>query len=335
MSPDHYHLSFSYHDDDRFYSLPSSQAATRHASTRAASRRPSGSTAADSQLLSLQSALNSAKLSVENNDSYSHFFSRDGLSKAVSMMPTIERLSKEGPLVSNGGLKRGGNVPGADHTLSEELINTEKLVSSPAPPVTTKCWSSISIGNRSSSCAMRGTRAASLDASYVDNPVAARRAIESIVANIRAYLSDRRHDRCCFRAGRLGENRPTPQVAGARPECDDEAQSPDDEEIDNYLVSTNDIAGILDIVIAGLRCLHEGRVPTGSLSVFLRKDPNARFSTSSGKIIPPASSVADPATTISSVDPLFSLDGRHKSAGPSDKCIKATIISRQSVTEVS
>jgi hypothetical protein len=311
MSPDPNQRLPSHSDDNK---LCGSQAPSRHGSICPCPRCSTASPASDSELLSLQSALNSAKLAVGDNDPF-------------MFLSPLEKSVRERECASSNAQRHDGNTV-ATPLLAEEPLAIENLISSPSPPVTTKRWSSTGIRNRRSS-SLRAIRAPSINMSYVDDPVAAKRATETIVANIRAYLSGRRHNGCPSRT----EDDPAPRdsrdhLAG------DRDQSPDDEEANSYLVSTSDIAGILDIVIAGLRCFHDQHIPTDCLSVLFPKNPNTRPSAVSDRIIPPASCLAGPATTITSVNPLFSPMRQRSVAGLARGCTTATIITRQSVTEV-
>ncbi|KAK8034569.1 hypothetical protein PG993_009564 [Apiospora rasikravindrae] len=106
-------------------------------------------------------------------------------------------------------------------------------------------------------------------------------------------------------------------------------------DIDTYLVSTDDIAEILDIVIAGLRKSHDRHLSTGCLSVLLPSHIRARAGTHEKGIFPQCSKSADPATTISSVKSAFSAAGYGKDLGITHtlRNNKAIIVSRQSITE--
>ncbi|KAI0129608.1 hypothetical protein BJ170DRAFT_681100 [Xylariales sp. AK1849] len=255
--------------------------------------------------------------------------------------PVIQRYNQSRSSPSKGVpnqelLEFRGNGEG-----SEGSVRPERLMSSSAPPVTTERWSSIGIGEKRYP-AKRPRRSSTLidPEIEIDDPATVRQGIEAIVSSIRAYLSNRRHNDCPSQSsspGAIDGNERGSKGASA-PGVDQHVDQKLDEAVNHYLVSTNDIAGILDIVIAGLRYLRDENLPTGCLSVLLLRDPNARPTTVIKAIIPPATGLADPATTISSVQPFFSIAGcqvSQTSRGSSTQCTKSTIISRQSVTEVS
>ena len=146
---------------------------------------------------------------------------------------------------------------------------------------------------------------------------------ENIVADIKAYLSFRRHSAC-------DAVRPTPRPSLIPLTGDDTIQAHPNETVDTYLVSTNDIAEILDIVIGGLRVLHDKHLSTGCLSTLAPSHTRSRASTHRKGIFPQCSSFASPATTISSIKSAFSAAGYTHDYTTRNK---ATIISRQSVTE--
>ncbi|KAI2609922.1 uncharacterized protein GGS25DRAFT_239203 [Hypoxylon fragiforme] len=162
---------------------------------------------------------------------------------------------------------------------------------------------------------------------------------DAIVCNIRAYLSNKRHVDCSSQTGMLrmdDENKP-PTLKLQKGE-NTRLQSHNiagETAVDSYLVTTNDIAGILDIVIASLRHVDEGSPAVECLSMMLPKESQPRPKPKLKAIIPGSATIADPATTISSVQPSFSFagySGRHEQHLDSPK---TTFISRQSITEVS
>ncbi|KAK8136473.1 hypothetical protein PG984_004413 [Apiospora sp. TS-2023a] len=155
---------------------------------------------------------------------------------------------------------------------------------------------------------------------------------ENIVEDIKAYLSHRRHRTCDAVPGTRHRNRqPTPRPSLVPVSEADTIRAQPNETIETYLVSTNDIAEILDIVIGGLRALHDKHLSTGCLSALTPSHTRSRAGTIGKGIFPQCSSFADPATTISSVKSAFSAAGYAKDHTPRNN--KATIISRQSITE--
>ncbi|KAK7935596.1 hypothetical protein PG985_001091 [Apiospora marii] len=155
---------------------------------------------------------------------------------------------------------------------------------------------------------------------------------ENIVEDIKAYLSLRRHRACGAVPGTRAQTcRPTPRPSLAPLSGADTTRAQPNEAVDIYLLSTNDIAEILDIVIDGLRALHDKHLSTGCLSTLAPNHTRPRAGTYRKGIFPQCSRFADPATTISSVKSAFSAEGYVKDHTPRNN--KATIISRQSITE--
>ncbi|KAI1843771.1 hypothetical protein JX266_010030 [Neoarthrinium moseri] len=338
-----HHHSLSNVDEDYFYSLPSSQLTSRHAS--AVAFHNTGSPSPSPQLMSLQSALDSAKLPVGDNDPPLLLPVRR-TSSGVRWLIAFRQIEPEKhnfdltTSPDQPSRKRSASVRSVTHpdflqfSASamdlEEPLAIEQLVAPPAVPVTTKRWSSTGIGDRRSS-SMYAIRAASVVEPCVEEPIITQQGIEGIVASIRAYLSDRRHDSCSYH---WVQNQSHPAQGSYRSSRTQNENGSSHGGLGEFLVSTSDIAGILEIVITGLRHLHEEYVPTGCSSVLLPRDLNARPTTNPDKIMLPAPCLADPATTISSVQPLFSaLEAQ--TFGAKTQCTKATIVSRQSVTKVS
>ncbi|KAI1777412.1 hypothetical protein F4818DRAFT_347687 [Hypoxylon cercidicola] len=159
---------------------------------------------------------------------------------------------------------------------------------------------------------------------------------ESIVCNIRAYLSGRRHNNCSPQVGML-ENRNENQPLSWRFRTDQNSRKTSragEVAVDSYLVTTNDIAGILDIVIAGIHRLHDEGSKSRCLSMLLPQEALLKPVPHMKAIIPMSPTIADPATTISSVQPSFSLASCPRYHGNYPDTARTTFISRQSITEV-
>ncbi|KAK8855704.1 hypothetical protein PGQ11_011616 [Apiospora arundinis] len=161
--------------------------------------------------------------------------------------------------------------------------------------------------------------------------------IENIVNGIKRYLSYRHHGTCNAAPGMNDQTcPPTPRPSMLLPGVTNTigAQPHVHEASDTFLVSTNDIAEILDIVIAGLRTIHDKHLTTGCLTAMLPGRTRSRAGTTKKGIVPQCSKPADPATTISSVKSAFSATG-YANHGTSHafRNNKSIIISRQSITE--
>ncbi|ETS77741.1 hypothetical protein PFICI_09803 [Pestalotiopsis fici W106-1] len=235
--------------------------------------------------------------------------------------PVLDRLSRHRLPSGFDHPTDGSHVPDFA-SLPDEPLTIEQLVSSPAAPVTTKHWSSTSIGS-----SMRAAKSQNSRPVYFDPSTGSTRGVEDIVANIRTYLSTMRHDAC--------DASPREQLDSMTFVAQDQDSRPKSTS-ENFLVSTNDIAGILDIVIVGLRRLHREHLPSGCLSVLLPWDHNKRpIVTKADSIFPTASCPAEPATTISSVKPTVTPAFSSHLQSMANKSIKATIITKRSVAEVS
>ncbi|KAI1803325.1 hypothetical protein F4811DRAFT_352004 [Daldinia bambusicola] len=207
----------------------------------------------------------------------------------------------------------------------------KNLVSSPGSPTETDCWSPAYAGAR--------TPQSELEGSVLDNPFTInRQTADTIVCNIRAYLSNRRHNDCSSRTERsasvnknsLPISRFWTGQAGIRiwhPGVNETAT-------ESYLVTADDIAGILDIVIAGIRSIGNDSSSVECLSMLLPKESLVKPIPNVDAIIPGASSIADPATTISSVQPSFSTTSCSDYHSRFIDTARTTFISRQSITEV-
>lgn len=337
MSANPHYDALNDSDDDQFYSLPTTREASRHVSI-APSRLVNENNVTPESLPSDKSALDSDRNSLGGNDSVLKMPSESSSGKGNWTLPfkhqsdTKHRHFCAKPMISRVATKRLSSFEyDADavtlrsqsyEELHEEPLTIEQLVSSPAAPITTERWSSTSIGSP-----LRFVKShSSLGGICSQDQAASKNDIETVVSDICTYLSGMRHDDCPRASAHSRSTTP------ARESGETSAIDPGDE---SFLISIDDIAEILDIVIRGMRKLHGKHIPTGCLSVLLRKDSNARPSAGSNSIVPPSSCLVGPATTFSSVKPLFTAIGHGEVHQFETKSTRATFISKQSVTEVS
>ncbi|KAI1087214.1 hypothetical protein F5B19DRAFT_81444 [Rostrohypoxylon terebratum] len=225
---------------------------------------------------------------------------------------------------------RSDSVPLLQPLRSESGIDsiefTKPLISSPASP-SVDGWNSVHSGSQSPRS----------EGSYFSDPINIdQQGTEAIVSAIRAYLSGRRHNGCLPQLGvsTINENYPPSRLQTVQDALRGSSSGRSETIAENYLVTTNDIAGILDIVITGIRSIHRGPSAAKCLSMLLPKETLPKPSPKLKGIIPGSPTIADPATTISSVQASFSITGcsgnhRHYLDTP-----RTTFVSRQSITEV-
>ncbi|KAK9425904.1 putative Aflatoxin regulatory protein domain-containing protein [Seiridium unicorne] len=333
-------------DGDSFYSFPPSRNVSRHVSIEPG-RTPES-------ILSLRTALNANHLTAEDNRWSSIMTPRNDSSRIRWRLPfkyhrePRHRHFWAKPMLDRFAKGRTSSRNHSDNThdgdivtaLPEEPITIEQLVSpaGAADPVTTKQWSSTSIGS-----SLRAVKSYSLEEVCFDDSLSFRRGLEDIMADIRTYLSDRRHDDCPFADSLIhsaGQRQKHPEGRGIdRHQSENHVEDgpaedgpAEDGPTENFLISAADLVGILDIVIHGLPQVDREQPSTGCLSILLPTATKARPSTTSNSIILAASCLAEPVTTIGSVKPSFTVIGdKNTQYGVTN----ATIISKQSVTEVS
>ncbi|KAK9775343.1 putative Aflatoxin regulatory protein domain-containing protein [Seiridium cardinale] len=328
-------------DGDRFYSFPPSRNVSRHVSIEPG-RMPES-------ILSLRTALNANHLPAEDNRSSPIMAPQDDSSRIRWRLPfkhhrePPHRHFWAKPMLARFAKGRTSSRNHSDSTydgdivraLPEEPITIEQLVSPAAAayPVSTKHCRSPSIGS-----SLRAVKSYSLEEVCFDDSLSFRRGLEDIMADIRTYLSDRRHDDCPFADSSIssaGQRQKHPEGKGT-----DHHQSEDHvgdgpaegDPAENFLITAADLVEILDIVIHGLPQVDREHPSASCLSILLPTATKARPSTTSDSIILAASCLAEPATTIGSVKPSFTVIGdKSTQYGVTN----ATIISKQSVTEVS
>ncbi|KAI8631276.1 hypothetical protein F5Y19DRAFT_483144 [Xylariaceae sp. FL1651] len=307
-------ISFGSLEDDQFFSACSSRLASRHVSVIASQDHlpeDANSTARPSEpLVSVcLPPVETAQplLSTARDDAFRHEHSQ----KHHHFCPTAlrRRLSKAKAPESSSQL----DITLRDENSSVRSSNTELnvLVSSPAPVVTTRRWSSVLNGDQALTYACQGSVPV-ITRAQLDGHVS-KQGIDGIVCNIRAYLSGRRHDVCTRRLSTLEavENKiPPSSMQSEEVSFNESCLKPPTLPADQYLVTTNNIAGILDIVIAGMRSIQDENVQTECLSLLFPNDPRIRPVLRTKRIVPAISAIADPATTICSVQPCFNKLGR-------------------------
>ncbi|KAI1662318.1 hypothetical protein F4813DRAFT_385031 [Daldinia decipiens] len=308
-------------DDDQFYSAPSSRIASRHVSLIASHNLHE----TGHGTISVQSP----------NSTY-----QPGLSAPVSPLephiPGPKQISR--PRVATPFAIHYHQNPRRHHfcpkSISRRFHRTFHATSESIPLLQP-------LMNDSSSPVYTGaqTPRSELDGTMLDSPISIdRQAADTIVCNIRAYLSNRGHSGCSFLTERptsIDENLPpisrlwTDQdnFGTGHPKVNEPTTK-------SYLVTTDDIAGILDIVIAGIRCVRNDSSAVECLSMLLPREPRAKPTPNMNFIVPGSPSIADPATTISSVQPSFSISSCSDYHGHCVDTARTTFISRQSITEV-
>lgn len=245
-----------------------------------------------------------------------------------------------------GHLKRGQPKSGADSTAlvrSQELGNPNNtpntaaltLASSPTTQRNTTQQSPNEIADATAP-SPHVRRSTALDEHRIPHD-SGYIAVEKIIRNIRAYLSHKRHVSCSAV--------PNAQISSSENQAPIEALSymrveGIERSADTYLITTGDIARILDIVIMGLQDTGGGahqRAPSRNVSEPVLQGKAGKPSLETGAIVPRMSNQADPATTFSSVQPTFSSTGlvpSYEYRFSQGSFPTATFISRQSVTEV-
>ncbi|KAI0839638.1 hypothetical protein F5Y06DRAFT_295005 [Hypoxylon sp. FL0890] len=339
-------MSVSSLDDDHFYSAPSSHLASRHTSLVAAQCNPQEKT--DHSPLSLEPLVSicqpSHSIPLSPPETQSPVSTRTSKPRWASLQhhdnPKRHHFCPK-PLGRRFDRTLHGtseSIPLLQRPTSESNIGTNgyttSLISSPASPIVTDRWDSM-YDNHSP----RSERShSSIDCLPSGNTISIdRHATDAIVRNIRAYLSDKRHNNCPPRTGILkiaSENQPPSKLQARRNSVQDNRERVGETTADSYLVSTKDIAGILDIVIAGVRCIHHDNSAARCLSMLLPKEALPKPIPNVKAIIPSSPSIADPATTISSVKPSFSMASFSTYQSHHRGSARTTFISRQSITEV-
>ncbi|KAI6091648.1 hypothetical protein F4821DRAFT_189073 [Hypoxylon rubiginosum] len=334
-------------DEDQFYSTPSSRIATRHASLaprnlqeetgqEALPSEPFVSVYQPGSTIPAASPENTspvpkralktrwtAPFAMRHQDSKHHHFCPKPIGRHLHR--TFHGTSESLPLLQPLGNELEVGPSGC---------NTP-IISSPGSPIAMNRPSSAYYGSLSP---LSGKLQYPASSPLEDLITINKQGTDSIVRNIRAYLSGRKHNDCSPRPGILenrNENRPLSWRFRADTNGRKNSKTRTNEITEDcYLVTTNDIAGILDIVIAGIRRIHDEGPGAGCLSMLLPQEALLKPTPNIKAIIPMSPTIADPATTISSVRPSFSLASSSQYQGQYLDTARTTFISRQSITEV-
>lgn len=225
-------------------------------------------------------------------------------------------------------------TPSCDDVTSpmNSAVHVEKLISSPAPVVMTRCWSSVPHGDEAfdawcyPDCSPVVTRA------QLDGLVA-KEDMDVIISDIRAYLSSRSHSDY---AGGPDTTATNENLAPSSPFHlrSHHIRHKPDLSADHYLITTDEIAGIIDIVIASLSRPQQDDANSDCQSLVFPNETHARPSFGMKNIIPGFSTLADPTTTICSARPFFSFAGQSEWIEHPEPRPHTTYISRQSIREI-
>ncbi|KAI0113072.1 hypothetical protein F4814DRAFT_333311 [Daldinia grandis] len=331
-------------DDDQFYSAPSSRIASRHVSLTASHKLQEtghGTVSAQPSNSTYQPSFSAPVSPLEPHIPGSKQISRPRVATPFTThhrhnprrhhfcpMSISRRFHRTFHATSEG-------IPMLQPHLNDSSVDTNgygrPLVSSPGSPTATDCWSPVCTGAQ--------TPRSELDGNMLDSPIAIdRQAADTIIRNIRAYLSNTGHNSCSSQTEMpVGINESLPPLSRLWTGQDTfgiDRPKVNESTTESYLVTTDDIAGILDIVVAGIRCVRNNSSGVECLSMLLPKEPLAKPTPNMNFIIPGSPSIADPATTISSAQPSFSIASCSDYYGHCVDTAKTTFISRQSITEV-
>ncbi|KAI2628627.1 hypothetical protein GGR54DRAFT_636342 [Hypoxylon sp. NC1633] len=234
-------------DDDRFYSAPTSRITSRHVSLATAPRDPYDETNHVPVASPSQPTQNQVSTPVSKRKwAYPFTLDHHHIPKHHHFCP--KSISRRFQRTLHG---TSDSVPLLQHFANEPDVAlggyVESPIPSPASPDAMARWTSMYTGNRS----LGSGKSAFLADSSLEGPIGVNQGTDSIICNVQAYLSNRRHSNCSPQTGILSAAKEGQY--DLRCSCSQGRKTASD----SYLVSANDIAGILDIVISGLRRVHD------------------------------------------------------------------------------
>ncbi|KAI1827250.1 hypothetical protein F4861DRAFT_399217 [Xylaria intraflava] len=244
---------------------------------------------------------------------------------------TLGRLDKHSAPGSSAQLETDTHNGGTSGISSNNAA--DELVSSPATADTTRQWSSIT-GDQCSATACRCQCHLPIIAGAQPDGYISKQTIDGILCHVHAYLSGRRPSTCSDRVATAVTHDQAIPPSMTQPLPDNAQPERPAESPNQYLISSDDITGILDIVIAGIRNGKDDSTQSECRSLLLPSDTQAKPILRTENIVPSMSAVADPATTICSPRPHFSSTSFMDDPGSPRSTAKATYISRRSITEI-
>ncbi|KAI0100283.1 hypothetical protein GGR51DRAFT_564307 [Nemania sp. FL0031] len=224
----------------------------------------------------------------------------DGLLPEDASVVAFDRGENQQPLAA---LKATSFSQDTSTTSSSAL--EDRLVSSPAPAITTRRWSSVT-GREQSLTACHYQGRLPLAARPQPDGYINKQEFNGILSNIRAYLSTRQHTAASRKPVPIVTNENDVPVSSLQslPHTPylELAELPEDQ----YLVSADNIAKILDIVVSGVRGIQADSAQPDCQSLLFSNGTYAKPTLQNQSIIPGMPAGADPATTICSPRPCFS-----------------------------
>ncbi|KAF2964861.1 hypothetical protein GQX73_g8698 [Xylaria multiplex] len=212
-------------------------------------------------------------------------------------------------------------------------VTIDKLPSPPTPVITTRRGSSVADIKQNPASRHFEGRSPTIARAQLDDYIS-KQGMDGIICNVRAFLSARRQNDNSREAAMTVINENDMPPSSVPTQSDGLYPNLRVSQEDQYLITTDNIADILDIVIASIRSIQDDGTQQDCRSLLFSSSKYMKPTLRIQNIIPGVSAAADPATTICSPQPCFSLaNGLDKSGRPCPMP-KTTYISRQSITEI-
>ncbi|KAI1422450.1 hypothetical protein F5Y12DRAFT_717347 [Xylaria sp. FL1777] len=211
----------------------------------------------------------------------------------------------------------------SDEAVSTESSNANKLTSSPAPVITTRRWSSVTGREQGLSACHYQSRLPTLSRAHAGGRLS-KQGMDAIVCNVRAFLAARRQSDSSGKPATTVINENDIPLSSIQTGLDGPCLQLPALPEGQYLITTDNIAGILDIVVAGVCSMQDNKSPLDCRSLLLPRGTHVKPTPRTQNIIPGISAVADPATTICSPRPCFSLADDLEKFGPLPSTPKTT-----------
>ncbi|KAI2633335.1 hypothetical protein GGS21DRAFT_129218 [Xylaria nigripes] len=331
-------MSFATLEEDRFFSAQSTQPTSRLMSVSSSQGREQISSSKDNNLgaqpLKPRVAVHDApeeSVPLLNHSKETSTNSTDNLDRISHISSTAipcrfnKRNAQELPAELDAAFRNEGKSASVSKNAANEILYH------PSPATPTRRGSSI-IAVDQCLPACRYESPIPLVTRALPDGYISKQAIDNITYRVHAYLSDiQLSTRSVQPAVAVRDNvvASSAQTLSDDAQCETSAESPN-----RYLVTSDDITEIVDIVIASLHTCRDGSTQSECRSLLLPNGTQAKPVLSTENIVPSMSTVADPATTIFSPRPCFTSTNTLESVGRPHSMARTTYVSRRSITEI-
>ncbi|KAI0514951.1 hypothetical protein F5B22DRAFT_636792 [Xylaria bambusicola] len=193
-----------------------------------------------------------------------------------------------------------GLATSSNQNSSGVTSNVHQLIPAPSTTITARHGSSDTGRERDTPTCHHQVSLPTVSQSQLESHFS-KQGMDGIFRNVRTFLAAKRHGIDPLATTTIGENDKPSSSKQTMPDIR-YLEPPED----HYLITTDNIAGILDIVIAGVCSIHDNKGLPDCRSLLFARGQRTKPTLRVENIIPSDPAVAEPATTFCSPQPCFS-----------------------------